>query len=179
MSSIQEIPEEEEYILRKNEFQGVVTMPKEVKKKLILQDSQKKEEKETLLKQALMNSAIKNPINIYGIPSAVFPAQTHREPEISFQISKPTPLTRQWTVIDELLWWKNGTVLEDPLEPSGLMDYTRIRGEPLPPRKEDEIYTRRPEYRRGPDIFPPVKMTRTITKSLEEHFKERVLNSNL
>ena len=36
MTSIQEIPKEEDYLLRKNEFQGVVTMPKEVKKKLIL-----------------------------------------------------------------------------------------------------------------------------------------------
>tara|TARA_A100001015_G_scaffold244969_1_gene280747 strand:- start:1058 stop:1567 length:510 start_codon:yes stop_codon:yes gene_type:complete len=169
MTSIQEIPEEKDYLLRKNEFQGVVTMPKEVKKKLILQDSQKKEEDESLLKQALMNSAIKNPINIYGIPSAVFPAQNHTEPEISFQISKPTPLTRQWTVVDELLWWKNGTVLEP--EPSGLLDCTQIRGEP-----SDDLC--RPEYRWGPEILPPPKMTRTVTLPAWE-FRDKFINSNL
>ena len=171
MTSTQEIPNEKDYLLRKNEFQGVVTMPKEAKKKLILQDSQKKEEDESLLKQALMNSAIKNPINIYGIPSAVFPAQNHREPPISFQISKPTPLTRQWTVIDELLWWKNGTELEDTFEPSGLLDYTRIRGEPL-----DGIC--RPKYRWGPEILPPPKMTRTVTLPAWE-FRDKFIKSNL
>ena len=158
---------EEEYLLRKNEFQGVVTMPKEVEKKLILQDSLKEEKEDSLLKQALMNSAIKNPINIYGIPSAVFPAQNHREPEISFQISKPTPLTRQWTVVDELLWWKNGT----DLEPPGLLDCTHIRGEP-----SDDIC--RPEYRWGPEILPPPKMTRTITLPAWE-FRDKFIKSNL
>jgi len=144
-------------------------MPKEVEKKLILQDSQKKEKEDSLLKQALMNSAIKNPINIYGIPSAVFPAQNHREPPISFQISKPTPLTRQWTVIDELLWWKNGTALEP--EPSGLLDCTLIRGEPL-----DGLC--RPEYRWGPEILPPPKMTRTVTLPAWE-FRDKFIKSKL
>lgn len=49
------MPLEESYLIRKNHFQGIVTMPKEVKKRIILQDSQRQMHA-SLLKQALRNA---------------------------------------------------------------------------------------------------------------------------
>ena len=51
----QTIPSDEMYLIRKNSFQGVVVMPKEVKKKLILQDSLR-ESKQNYLKNAMINA---------------------------------------------------------------------------------------------------------------------------
>lgn len=48
------MPLEEAYLIRKNQFQGIVTMPKEIKKRIILQDSQRQMHI-SLLKQALTN----------------------------------------------------------------------------------------------------------------------------
>lgn len=59
MSNENTMPLEETYLIRKNEFQGVVTMPREVKKKIILQDSQRQNQP-SLLKLALINYTYKN-----------------------------------------------------------------------------------------------------------------------
>lgn len=87
-------PTDDKYLLKKNQFQGMVIMPKEVKKKIILQDSQKPESEGNLLKKALL--------------------------QLTGEYVKPSPLKRQWTVEDSFLWWKNGEVLSDELDESKL-----------------------------------------------------------
>ena len=141
---------EEEYILRKNEFQGVVNLPKDEKKRLILQDSNEPEVIGSLLKTALLNKTIKDHFNIHGMQTALFPPHHLMEVPQPMLLTKPTTLKRQWTLVDELLWWN--------------------QGKDIPEAKsfEDNLIP-----------LPKVNMSRTITQPYYAFYKTDNLQSKL